>query len=139
MRNKIIEIIYKQSIPEKLANKMWRRFRLNIDKFDYIQEMYLILLEIKEDKLIDLYGQGKLDDYFAQICLNQLTRRSSNFHKKYKTYNSDVTFSDLYKQLVDATEDNIEPEDYFSLDKEDALRNYVEPEDYTEEEKKLYL
>ena len=39
---------------------------------DYQQEMYLILLETPEDKLIKLYNDKELDNYSQKVELNQL-------------------------------------------------------------------
>ena len=115
--SKIVEIIMKESIPEKLANKYRKRFKYNMDRKDFVQEMYLILLEMNEEKLTSLYMKGELSDYFSKICINQICNHSSAFHNKYLTYNNTVVFTDLSVSLTKLFDEEIKPqEDSFSLD-----------------------
>jgi len=114
--SKIVEVIMKECIPEKLANKFNKRFKYKMDKLDYIQEMYLILLEMKEDKLTSLYLKGELPDYFSRICINQITNHSSAFHNKYMTYDSKIVDIDLAVKLTKLFDEEITPQDTFSLD-----------------------
>lgn len=85
MINKIITELYNKNIPMKVYNKLKRDLPYIEDVEDYQQEMYLILLEYTEAKIIDLYEQGRLDDYFARICINQLVNKNSNLHKLLQT------------------------------------------------------
>lgn len=85
-RNRIIEDIRKRCIAEKMANKFQDRFSNTMDKDDYVQEMYMILLEMSDKKLEALYEKKEIFDYFSRICLNQMVNRKSNFHRKYETY-----------------------------------------------------
>jgi len=85
MINKIITELYKKNIPMKVYNKLKRNLPYIEDVEDYQQEMYLILLEYTEAKIIDLYEQGRLDDYFARICINQLVNPNSNLNKLLQT------------------------------------------------------
>lgn len=85
MINKIITELYKKNIPMKVYNKLKRDLPYIEDVEDYQQEMYLTLLEYTEAKIIDLYEQGRLDDYFARICINQLVNKNSNLHKLLQT------------------------------------------------------
>ena len=70
-RNEIVEKIYKQSIPKKA----WKKLRDSAYE-DYCQEMYLLLLEMPEEKMYKLYEQGKLEDYFFRICQHQASSYS---------------------------------------------------------------
>lgn len=81
MINKIITEIYRKNIPMKIYNKLKRKLPYEEDVEDFCQEMYLILLETPEDKLIKLYNDKELDNYFARICINQLVNKNSNLHK----------------------------------------------------------
>lgn len=80
-KNKIITEIYNKCIIEKIASKLSNRFKREEDMSDYIQEMYLILLDMPEDKLFRLYTDKELDNYIAQIALNQLVNTQSKFHR----------------------------------------------------------
>lgn len=85
MINKIITELYRKQIPMKIYNKLKRKLPYAEDVDDYQQEMYLILLETPEDKLIKLYNDKELDNYFARICINQLVNKNSNLHKLLQT------------------------------------------------------
>lgn len=82
MINDIITELYAKNIPMKILNKLKKELPCTDDVQDYVQEMYLILLEYSNDKIIDLYKQGELDNYFARICINQLANPKSKLHKK---------------------------------------------------------
>lgn len=85
MINQLINSIYRKNIPIKIYNKLRRKLPNEEDVDDYVQEMYLILLETPEEKLLDLHQQGRLEDYFARICINQLVNKNSNLHKLLQT------------------------------------------------------
>lgn len=90
MNTEIFNYVKGLCLPEKMANKFNSRFKNTQDKYDYIQEMYLILLEVPDDKLQGLYERKELPNYFSQICLNQITNHHSKFNKKYQTYNTNI-------------------------------------------------
>lgn len=85
MINTIISKLYTKNIPMKVYNKLKNKLNSFDDIEDYKQEMYLMLLETPEDKILDLEEQGKLDDYFARICINQLVNYKSKLHKTLQT------------------------------------------------------
>lgn len=85
MINKIISDLYTKNIPMKVYNKLKRKLPQTEDVEDYVQQMYLTLLETPESKILDLVQQGKLDDYFARICINQLVNKRSDLHKLLQT------------------------------------------------------
>lgn len=85
MKNRIIEEIMKKGIPQKVYSKV-RRLNREEDIEDYIQDMYVLLMELPDNKLIGLYQRKELDKYFAKICLNQLSNNKSVTHQKYETY-----------------------------------------------------
>lgn len=74
-RNEIVMEIYCKDYP----SKAWRKLKDSTYE-DYKQEIYLILLEMPENKLQKLYSNGELDDYFYSICKYQAAPQSQ-FHK----------------------------------------------------------
>lgn len=84
MQERIISEVIANAIPEKISNKEKDRLRCEDDRMDYIQEMYAILMEIPDEKILKLYNESKLNDYFAQICINQIINPKSSFYKKYQ-------------------------------------------------------
>lgn len=104
MINRIITELYSKNIPQKIYHKLKRKLPNSDDMDDYYQQMYLILLETPEEKLLDLHKQGKLPDYFARICINQLVNKNSNLHKLLQT-NWDKT-TEEYIDLQDDREEH---------------------------------
>lgn len=77
-REQIIIDIYNKDYPKKA----WHRKKDSLYE-DYCQYMYLLLAEMREDKLQYLYNRGELDDYFYQICWNQSLPNSKFFNDLY--------------------------------------------------------
>lgn len=75
-RNQIIEEIYNKAIPDSV----WRYYRDSLFE-DYKQEMYLLLLEMPEEKLFSLYKRGELEFYFIRMCRLQCLKHSWFFNK----------------------------------------------------------
>lgn len=73
--------VYNRSIPEKIANKERCRFKSNEDREDYIQEMYLTLFQMPDEKVATLYKKKEIYDYFARVCINQLINDKSTYNK----------------------------------------------------------
>lgn len=67
----IIERIYDKKIPESA----WRKAKDSLFE-DYRQEMYLLLLEMPDEKFFDLVSRNKLEDYFYRLCRLQAGSKS---------------------------------------------------------------
>lgn len=87
-RNEVIEYIYNLKIVEKCAS----RFSNIIGQYkeDFIQYIYLQLLEIPEDKLLDLFSKGELVYYIIAISRNNALGRYSNFFKEIREKNIEL-------------------------------------------------
>ena len=82
----IITIIHKEHWIEDIIKKY------NLDeslKDDFIQEMYLILLEYNENKIIELYNKNQLKYFLIRICVNNYKSTTSPWYKKYMKYNKE--------------------------------------------------
>lgn len=80
----IITDIYNKHIPIKIYKKLTPYYNWELLQ-DYEQQMLVELYNIPKDKLEKLYINKELDNYFAQICLNQLVNKKSTFNKLYET------------------------------------------------------
>lgn len=83
----IITIIHKEHWIEDIIKKY------NLDeslKDDFIQEMYLILLEYNENKIIELYSKNQLKYFLIRICVNNYKSTTSPWYKKYMKYNKEL-------------------------------------------------
>lgn len=81
----VITYILSQQIIEKLASRF--SSQLGTNKQDYIQEMYLTILEIPDKKLVRLFEKGDLIYYIISICRNQAIYKKSKFNQ---TFNSPI-------------------------------------------------
>lgn len=91
----IITIIHKEHWIEDIIKKY------NLDeslKDDFVQEMYLILLEYNENKIIELYNKNQLKYFLIRICVNNYKSTTSPWYKKYMKYNKE-----LINQNIDIT------------------------------------
>lgn len=53
---------------------------------DLIQEVYVILLEYKPEKIIDMYEKKQLKYFIVGVLQRQYHSNTSPFYKKYKKY-----------------------------------------------------
>lgn len=78
-------------IEEVMNNKWLEEIANNIGvtldlKQDFIQEIYLILLQYDQSKLEQLMIDNKLKWFVIKICTNQYNSKSSPFYTRYKKY-----------------------------------------------------
>lgn len=77
--------VIKYLIDKELIDKLSTTFQsqLGVNKADWVQEMWLIILELPEDKLVRLYENKELDWYIISIARNQVTNDKSKFNRLY--------------------------------------------------------
>lgn len=83
-------------MDKELIDKLGNTFhsQLGTNKEDWKQEMWLIILELPEDKLIRLYENKELDWYILSIARNQVVNDRSTFNRKYN--DKRITYIDEY-------------------------------------------
>lgn len=84
-RDDIINYIYKLRVVEKSATRF--ASVLGNYKDDFIQYIYLQILEIEESKLIELFSKGELVYYILAICRNNALGKYSAFFKEHRQKN----------------------------------------------------
>ncbi len=83
-------------------------------QYDLKAEVFLVLCEMNEDKLIGMYESNELKFYILRIMLNMIKIDRSNFYKSYRNYTeyvdndteAEVNFDK--SDLVDKLEKNLE-------------------------------
>jgi hypothetical protein len=83
-------------------------------QYDLKAEVFLVLCEMNEDKLIGMYERNELKFYIVRIMLNMIKSDRSNFYKSYRNYTeyvdndteAEVNFDK--SDLVDKLEKNLE-------------------------------
>lgn len=69
---------------------------------DMMQDIYLILLELPEERLQRLYDNNELLYYVASICRNQFMSKKSQLRKKYELNLTKINY-DKYATEQDGT------------------------------------
>ena len=83
MFNTIIKEIYEENIVKDIIANM--RVKSN-DIDDLEQEIYMILLEYNQDRIIEMYEKNQLRYFIVGIISRQYNSKTSPFYKKYKKY-----------------------------------------------------
>lgn len=99
-RDDVINYLYNKQLIPKLGSTFISQ--LGINREDFEQELWLIILEIPEDKLIELYDKKQLDWYILSVARNQVVNDKSTFNKK---YNSKI-IEYVYDYPIEDDEDN---------------------------------
>ena len=95
--NQIIEEIYNEKIIERCLAKYSKRMNGYIE--DVAQDIYMMILEMPEDKLIKLYNDNELTYYILTICRNQCVNKYSKSNKKYQTNIKKMNYDEYAKQV----------------------------------------
>lgn len=104
MKNRIIKKLATNKVVEELCCNMGVE-QAYLD--DLIQEIYLILLEYNEDKLIKMFERKQLKFFIVRIIMNQYFSQNSPFYKKYKMYDQKQD----YNKEIETEEDEFDTED----------------------------
>lgn len=92
----IVEELYKTNIITELCENIGV---LPKDMDDFTQEIYLILLEYNEEKLIEIYNKNQLKFFIVRIIQNQYNSKNSPFYMKYKRYSQRA--SELTQDIIE--------------------------------------
>ena len=79
-KNQIIQQVYDSHIVVKVA-KRYLSYIQSVNLDDFCQHIYLILCELPESKLQELYEKEQLPYYIFYICKAQATNFAGKFHK----------------------------------------------------------
>lgn len=82
-KNQIITEIHNSGLLVELCNNMGVRAN-DID--DLIQEIYLIIAEYDEDRIVEMWEKSQLKFFLVRVISNQYFSKNSPFYKKYKKY-----------------------------------------------------
>jgi hypothetical protein len=82
-------------------------------RYDLKAEVFLVLCEMNDDKLIGMYERNELKFYIVRIMLNMIKSDRSNFYKNYRNYTEFVDnnyVADEYDKanMVDKLEVNMD-------------------------------
>ena len=95
--NQIIEEIYNEKIIERCLAKYSKRMNGFIE--DVVQDIYMMIIEMPEDKLLKLYNDNELTYYILTICKNQCVNKYSKSNKKYQTNVEKINYDEYAKKV----------------------------------------
>lgn len=82
-KNKIIE----QFWNSKEVNEAFNKMQPQELRYDLKAEVFLVLCEMDEEKLIGLYQRCELKFYIVRTMLNMIKSDRSTFYKNYRNFN----------------------------------------------------
>ena len=80
----IVEELARQQRVEAMLKKISGTDTLSGDLADLAQDVYLILLEYDEGKIVDLQRNGQINFFIARILVNQCRSSHSPFYRNYR-------------------------------------------------------
>lgn len=80
----IVEKLAKEKKIEKFIQNTAKTSAPELD--DLAQDIYIILLQMEEEKLVNLFNSNELDFWIARVILNQYFSNTSPFYTKYKKF-----------------------------------------------------
>lgn len=92
-RNGIVETLARQKKVEHFA-QLYAGRRLDDDLKDLCQIVYLILLQMDEDKLTDLWDSGDIDFFLRRVIRTQLFGNRSDYDRqvlRFRKYTTTLT------------------------------------------------
>lgn len=98
--SQIVEELYNTNLLTELCENIGV---LPKDMDDFKQEIYLILLEYNQDKIIELYNKKQLKFFIVRIIQNQYHSKNSPFYMKYKRYSQKA--SELTQHIIKEQEE----------------------------------
>lgn len=102
-KNQILEELYNTEFVDKYIYKLSNS--LDLALIDDIKgEIWVIICEIKEDRIISLYKQGginKVRQFVSGIIYRQIRSKTSPIYKKYKKWALDNIATDDFSSLLD--------------------------------------
>jgi hypothetical protein len=103
MLNSVVEKVYEQGIIDEIADNLGVPSN---EWDDFLQEIYLILLEYNPEKIIGMYERGELKWWLIRVCINQFCSSNSPYFKKYKKYYT-ITDGNHFNLADEVLEDEV--------------------------------
>lgn len=95
----IIEELAKNKVVEEIANNTAKNSFPNIE--DFVNDIYLELLEKPEDKIQQLYEKKQIKFFISRMVTNNLFSANSRYYYKYQMWNNKRTELKEFKTTED--------------------------------------
>ena len=83
-KNSIITEIYNRGVVKDQLKKYWSEDYKNLQ--DIEQDLYILLLQLPEELLQEMYDNGKLLHWIGATLRRQIHSKTSYYYKKYKDF-----------------------------------------------------
>jgi len=87
------------------------------------QELFLVVCEMDEEKLVDIYMRKKLNGYIVGVLKKMSKSTSSPFHKKIKSFNSNLPDENLIENILSDLEYCTELKHLYLTELENEIEN----------------
>jgi len=120
-RNKILVELWQS---EEVNNAFKKMHPIELQE-DLKSEVFLIIAELPEDKLISLYEKKELRFYIVRVMLNLVQNSNNQFFKKYRN------FIEFNQDIIETHQEDLTLRVQFAVDdlhwyKKELLRLYTE-------------
>lgn len=88
-KNDIITDIYNRGIIKKQLQYYWGEESNNLQ--DIEQDLYILLIQLPEELLQEMYNNGKLLHWISATLRRQIRSVNSYYYKKYKDFHNRTT------------------------------------------------
>lgn len=79
--------MFEKIAEDEIVEIICKNLQINPEKYeDFVQEIYLILLEYDEDKIKFMYDNGQLNFFITKVIKNQWFSKTSPYYKKYRKF-----------------------------------------------------
>lgn len=85
-KQEIVSELANNKLIEKFVEIKGRGWLISGTEQDLIQDMYLYILEMKEEKVVSLYTAGELPFYLCRAVQNQCRGIHTGYHKTYRSW-----------------------------------------------------
>lgn len=99
-------------IKEQVVENICKNIGVSDEYFeDFVQEIYLILLEYDKDKLKYIIENNQINFFITRIIINQWQSSTSPFYKKYKKFYNIIDLNNNGYNVYDNIDDRFEDDD----------------------------
>lgn len=89
-KHQIVNELAKNKVVEKLISK-----KTTEHVRDLAQDIYIVLLEKPEEKIVELYNKNELIFFISAIVRNQVFSTTSGYYKQYKSTSNFLNIDEL--------------------------------------------
>lgn len=87
------------------------------------QELFLVLCDMDDDKLVDIYRRNKLNGYIVGVTNKMFKSLSSPFYRKVKSFNTNLPEENVFETILSDLEYTTELKHLYLTELENEIEN----------------